>query len=168
MTISYRPLADADAEQFQVLRIAGLKEVPSAFGSSYEEECKRPLDSVRARLAFGPERQVLGAFAGGELVGMLGLYREESLKQRHKGFIWGMYVAPLHRGQGIGRELMRRTLETARTIAGMRQVNLTVNNQNMAARTLYRSLGFVVYGTEPAALMVDGVLNDEDMMVCVL
>ena len=95
-----RRLVRADAPAYLALRLAGLLESPTAFSSSYEEECGTPLASIEARLAPTSGRIVFGAFDGDALVGMAVLGREDGTKVQHKGFIRGMYVAPTHRGRG--------------------------------------------------------------------
>ncbi|HKB49055.1 MAG TPA: GNAT family N-acetyltransferase, partial [Ktedonobacterales bacterium] len=123
---------------------------------------------IRAAIA-SPDDRILGAFAGernNELVGMVGFKRESGAKNRHRGYIWGMYTAPEARGQGIGRALIEAALAHARTLPGLEQVNLSVVTSNAAARALYRSLGFEVYGLERRALKLpNGTYLDEEHMV---
>src|SRR5262245_37670863 len=81
-----------DAAAFQELRLFALRECPTAFSSSYEEECDIPLTRVGERLAAAPDRAVFGAFDNGTLVGMVGLLREQHRKLSHKAVVWGVYV----------------------------------------------------------------------------
>lgn len=160
-----RQLAAEDADRFQALRLHGLKESPTAFSSSYEEECERSLEYVGERLAAGGGRAVFGAFDGEELVGVIGVGVDGGRKLAHKRIIWGMYVAPAYRGREIGKRLMLRALEFAATIPGVRHVTLGVNAANVAAKSLYESAGFESYGIEPDAMLVDGELHDEMWMI---
>lgn len=160
-----RKLTAADAARFQELRLQGLRESPTAFSSSFEEECDRPLEVVAARIAPDAGRAVFGAFEGDALVGQIGVGVDGGRKLAHKRIIWGMYVTPSRRGRGIGRGLMQKALEFAATIPGVRQVTLGVNAGNTAARRLYESAGFEAYGIEPAAILVDGELHDEMWMI---
>jgi len=74
-----RLLGPADAADYQRLRLAGLRGDAPAFGSSYEEECDRPLSAVAERLSRDPGQTfVLGAFCDGALAGVVGFYRETS------------------------------------------------------------------------------------------
>jgi ribosomal protein S18 acetylase RimI-like enzyme len=82
-------------------------------------------------------------------------------KLRHKGFVWGVFVAPSHRGRGLARRLLEAVIALARNAEGIRQLNLTAYAANQAAVALYESLGFTVYGREPAAICVDGMLHDD-------
>jgi RimJ/RimL family protein N-acetyltransferase len=153
-------LAD-DAAAFQELRLLALRECPTAFSSSYEEECDIPLTRVAERVAAAPDRAVFGAFDDGRLVGALGLLRERHRKLSHKALVWGVYVAPAFRKRGVGRRLLRAALDHAAAMSGLRQVSLGVNANNSASIALYKSLGFEPYGVEKGFMMVDGILHDE-------
>jgi RimJ/RimL family protein N-acetyltransferase len=96
---------------------------------------------------------------------VIGVGVDGGRKLAHKRIIWGMYVAPAHRGHGIGTRLMLRALEFAATVPGVRHVTLGVNAANVAARKLYESAGFESYGIEPDAILVDGELHDEMWMI---
>ncbi len=156
-----RRLTPADASAFQELRLAGLMEAPSAFGSSYEEEKAFPASTIEARLATRPDRGPFGAFEDDNLVGLVALGRENANKLAHKALIWGMYVAPHARNKGIARALLAEALRLARSVADVKQVNLSVNADNVAAIRLYESAGFKAFGREPGALFIDGELHDE-------
>lgn len=163
-----RELAPTDAGTFQALRLEGLRECPSAFAGSYEEEVDTPIATLAERLQRRPDRCVLGAFDGAALIGLLGLQREALRKLAHKAFIWGMFVAPAARRSGVGRTLVAEALARASAMPGVRQVTLGVNASNKAAIALYEALGFVSYGMEHGFMLLDGQLHDELMMVRVL
>jgi len=156
-----RRLTPADATSFQALRLAALQESPTAFASSYEEEREFSQSFIEERLAAKPDRGTLGAFNGTELVGFIALGRERHRKLEHKALIWGMYVAPKFRRNGIGRALMCTALELARSVPAIRQVNLSVNANNKGAIVLYQSLGFKVFGHERGGMLAEGELHDE-------
>lgn len=162
-----RRLAEDDAGVFRELRLRALRESPEAFGSSYEETVGQPLASMAQRLRPDPDAPhdfVLGAFAP-VLVGMVGFRREQRRKTRHKGAIWGMYVAREMQGSGIGRALLERLLAKAREQPALEQITLYVVSSNLTARHLYASCGFTVYGVEPRALKLDDGYLDEDLMI---
>ncbi|MFM8769608.1 MAG: N-acetyltransferase family protein, partial [Rubrivivax sp.] len=160
-----RPLTHEDAQEFQRLRRQGLLESPSSFGSSHEEEVHKTPDQVRQHIASSVERVFLGLFAGAELVGMVGVGREQGLKERHIAFIRSMYVAPAARGQGAGRQLLDAALQQARAWHGVEQVTLSVTASNEAALRLYQAAGFMEVGRMPRALKVGPNYFDELMMV---
>ena len=111
---------------------------------------------------------MLGAFKAGNLVGTVGFGRNTRHKQRHKARIWGVFVDSEHRGQGISRRLMHEVLRRSTGMAGLEQIILTVGDDQAAAKRLYSSLGFTVFGHEQAALKVGDVYVDEDYMVFVV
>ena len=57
-------------------------------------------------------------------------------------------VAPEHRRQGVGRQIMDWLAETAE-IAGVFRINLELRQQNHPARAFYHRLGFVESGVMP-------------------
>lgn len=160
-----RRLVPSDAFAFQSLRLAALRDCPTAFSSSYEEECDTPLAVIEERLAADSGRYVFGAFNGADLVGMVVVGRETARKLEHKASIRGMYLCSSHRGKGIGKLLFEQALACAESMPGLRQVNLSVTASNTAAVALYASMGFTVFAHEPGALMVDGVPYDDMHMV---
>jgi RimJ/RimL family protein N-acetyltransferase len=163
-----RTIDSTDAAAFKALRLAALRECPTAFSSSYEEECDIPLAESAQRLAPNRDRAIFGAFDGGDLVATVGLQREDRRKLAHKAVIWGVYVAPSFRRRGVGRLLLERALAHARSMSDVLQVTLGVNTANTAAIRLYESLGFEQFGLERGFLRVDGVLYDELHMVLAL
>ena len=164
-----RLLTADHAAAFQALRLRGLLECPTAFASSHAEEAEEPVDVVAGRLAADGVFGVYGAFDdAGRLVGVAGLGRESMRRLAHKGILWGMYVAPQARRQGVARRIVSHLLEQAASVPGLRQVNLGVHSANTAALRLYESLGFVAWGTEPAAARDELGEHDETWMTCVL
>lgn len=166
--IQIREVEPAEAQAYQRLRLAALRELPSAFCSTYAEEADTPIAIVAERLAANANRCVLGAWCDTELVGMLGLQREQLQKLAHKAFIWGVYVAPQVRQRGVGRQLMERALARASTMRGLLQINLGVNAGNAAAIALYEAAGFTSFGLERGFMLIDGELHDELHMVRVV
>jgi ribosomal protein S18 acetylase RimI-like enzyme len=124
----------------------------------YEEDVEKPLSWVEARLAPGsqaPDDFVLGAFdAHGQLAGSIGLNVEARRKQRHKGFVFGMYVAPEFAARGIGRASAFRLHRARARYPCLEQLNLTVTATNQRAVKLYETAGFSTFGVEPCAIKV--------------
>ena len=158
--LSIRRLLPDDAETYRALRLRGLQEHPDAFTSSYAEDSETPLVTTQRRLAPESADWVFGAFVANELAAVAGLSREPRAKNRHKAWVFGMYVAPEHGRRGIGRALLRRIVETARSLPGIEQLVLTVTDSNVAARALYEKVGFRSFGIEPRAIRVNDGAND--------
>ncbi len=122
----------------------------------------------RKRLRPTADRCVLGAFEDGRLVGTVGYSREAYPKERHRVFIWGVYVAPEVRRGGIARALMTATIDRIRTLRGVDTVVLSVSERAPGARALCVSVGFRPYGLDKRALKVGGKFVAEEPMVLAL
>jgi ribosomal protein S18 acetylase RimI-like enzyme len=168
--MNIRRLTAADADALYGLRLHALQSDPRGFRESHEELQNVAVATYAQRLGdVTDDTFVLGAFAdnetiGCELIGMVGFYREQALKCRHKGWIWGMFVMPNHRGRGVGRALLAAAIERARKIAGLAVIRLSVSTTQDAARGLYQGCGFRVTCREAQAMIVDGVFIDEEQM----
>jgi ribosomal protein S18 acetylase RimI-like enzyme len=157
--IELRRLGPEDAAAYREIRLEALVDSPHNFSSTLESEQDQPLDRFAARLT---DTLVLGAFSGPYLVGVAGFYVQPRPKHRHKGMLWGMYVRPDHRAAGIGRKLVEAIIEHARRHVELLQ--LFVIADNMPARRLYASLGFVEYGIERHATKYQGQYHDDVLM----
>jgi ribosomal protein S18 acetylase RimI-like enzyme len=166
MTI--RKLTEEDLDPFWQLRLRALQDNPEAFGSTYEETLSRGKEAMRARLRVTEDSFSLGAFDDEHLVGTIRFDRMSGLKDHHKAYIYGMYVAPEMRRHGTGRTLIQALISLAKSMEGLEQLHLAVVTTNRAAFTLYLSLGFEVYGTVPQALKQGGQYWDEYLMVLYL
>jgi ribosomal protein S18 acetylase RimI-like enzyme len=65
-----------------------------------------------------------------------------------------LYVAPAHRGHGLGREILRAVFDAARE-EGATYIDLNTSEDDTAARALYESEGFDCHegkGSGPLAL----------------
>jgi ribosomal protein S18 acetylase RimI-like enzyme len=164
MTI--RPLGPADAPAYRAQRVRALRDHPEAFGRSPEE-----VDSVEAWAehfradADSDVDFILGAFDGNTLVGVAGCRRERLVKHRHTAYIWGMYVAPEHRGTGLGRRLFVAAVARARTWPDLDSLWLDVTTTNHGARALYASCGFRTVGIKLRTLKVGDRYYDEELMM---
>ncbi|HWL24494.1 MAG TPA: GNAT family N-acetyltransferase [Ureibacillus sp.] len=161
-------LTDADAQEYQQLRLRALQINPESFGSTYEKEVVFTLDYVKERISPTDDKFVIGAFEDGLLVGVARFMREMDQKVKHKGNIYGMFVAPEVRGLGVGRSILLEAINRAKKLDGLEQIHLSVVSSNQGAKKLYQSIGFKTYGVEPNALKDKGQYFDEDFMVLFL
>jgi len=161
-TITIRALGAPDAEAFRTLRLAGLADAPEAFGASLADESTRPLERFAERLTPPAPSLVFGAFSGPDLVGIAGFLAYEGEKHRHIGLLWGVYLQPDQRGRGTATRLIGTLIAHARQHVAI--LHADVGADNHAARRLYESLGFRLYGIQPKALFVNGRYIDEALL----
>jgi ribosomal protein S18 acetylase RimI-like enzyme len=155
-----RRLEASDAEAFRELRLEGLRNHPEAFGSSWEEESEKPLASFADRL----DKNIVlaGAASDRQILGVAAVGVQQALKERHKGFLWGMYLRPEARGSGLASALLEALLSEAR--GAVEEIKLTVVTTNVSAIRLYARHGFKEYGIERRALKVGERYYDELLM----
>ena len=108
---------------------------------------------------------VLGAFDGDALVGVIGMSVDPRAKARHRGHVFGMYVAGEASRTGIGTQLLDALVAHARGCKGVDALVLTVTAVNEGARRLYERAGFTAFGCEPGAIRVDGKAYDKLHMI---
>jgi ribosomal protein S18 acetylase RimI-like enzyme len=165
--MSVRILTSADAAAFRTLRLRALQEHPEAFTSSYEEDVQKSPSATEQRIA-GEGNAFWGAYVEGALCGVVGLSRETRTKNRHKGHVVAMYVAPEFGRRGLGRALLQAVIDYARDAEKLEQLVLTVTRSNQPAIDLYRSAGFRTFGMEPRALKVGCDYFDKEHMILFL
>ena len=170
--LTIRPLTPLDAAAHRALMLEAYEKYPEVFTTSHSERVGLPLSYWAERLAPGDPAPtvVFGAFdAQGRLVGVAGLNVPETrMRSRHKGLLFGMYVAPSARRHGAGQRLVQAVLDGARARGDLRLVQLTVTQGNDSAQALYKRCGFKTFGVEPMAVCVDGRFHAKVHMWCEL
>ena len=162
--LEIRPLASPDATAFKQIRLQAISNSPSAVWPTYEEEARRTDTETEARIQRTDTQIVFGAFIDSKLVGIAGLRREPLDQVKHKAVLWGLFISPERRREGLARKLFSSVLSFARD-EGVLQIQLCVNTENDRARSLYLSLGFKPFGVEPRAMRIGNRYFDEEHMV---
>ena len=164
--MEYRRLNVNDLVKYFENRLRALKNSPSAFLTTFDEEVSRGTDHFKKTLEHvGNDRVIFGALSNNEIIGTIGLFREERPKISHKAKIWGMYVDVKYRKAGVGKTLLDNAIKHAREKMKVSAIYLSVEAKNQAAKYLYETKGFKCWGTEPMAMSADGEFFDEDHMV---
>lgn len=148
-------LSPQDAEAYAEMRRESLLDSPLAFASSPDDDIVSSAEAAREQLGRAPDSVIFGAFQPG-LVGSVGLYRDRHVKASHKAHLWGMYVVPANRRQGVASRLLDAAIRHAASSAGVAWVELSVSSATPGAQRLYERAGFRLWGTEPDALRHDG------------
>ena len=95
------------------------------------------------------------AVSDSKVIGWCDIFPHWAYALQHVGVL-GMGILEPHRGQGLGRRLITKTLEHALS-NGILRVTLEAREDNVRAIRLYESVGFKHEGRAPSALRFDGV-----------
>jgi ribosomal protein S18 acetylase RimI-like enzyme len=164
--VDIRLFTEQDAQTLWNLRMLALESDPWSFVESPEELRAISVDEYATRLrANNAANFVVGAFEQQTPLGMAGFYQERSIKRRHKGWIWGVFVKQDARGRGVARSLMAEAIKRAKSIPDLEMILLTVSVDQPAPRKLYQSLGFRSIGIEPKGVRIGNEHHDEEHMV---
>jgi len=161
-------LSDQQTPQYKALRLQALWLHPEAFLENPKTFEMKSIETITSLMQSARDKggfTLVAMNADGELVGTASLSVGDSEKLAHRGMIWGVYVAPEARGNGVARQLMESVITRATNNPQFKSLHLGVVCSNTKALGLYESLGFTVYGTDVEALNVQGVFLDEYLMV---
>ena len=140
--ISIRRIHLGEGQLFKELRLASLKESPSAFLSTYESAMGRSRESWNTQAdstAEGKDRCTFIAFSDGFPVGIAAIYRDN--KKKEEGEILQVWVSPDFRGRRVARELVETILQWSEE-NGFQRVLARVTPGNDRALRFYIKCGF--------------------------
>jgi ribosomal protein S18 acetylase RimI-like enzyme len=147
--LAVRRIRVDEAATLKAVRLAALRDSPSAFGSNYQAEVAQPAEhwAERARHgSTGNDSVTYFATVDERVVGLVGAYRpsREAVVE-----VVSMWTAPEIRRTGAARRLVDAVLEWARA-GSAEAVELWVTKGNDPAIDLYRSVGFRETGDHQA------------------
>lgn len=143
---AYRALLPDEWETYKDVRLAALADSPDAFGSTLAAEQLRLPEGWRDRLAVAQVSGAdlpLAAFLGQQVVGLV--WAKVDAVDSTTVHVFQMWVAPQHRGQGIGKALLDHVISWARSIHAQ-ALQLGVACGDTPAVRLYSAAGFAVFG----------------------
>jgi ribosomal protein S18 acetylase RimI-like enzyme len=139
--ITVRKARSAEWQALRDLRLRALGTDPLAFGSTLADETTFDEARWRKRAADASESATTSQWVAedpdGRLVGSSVVAEAEG-----KLYVFGMWVDPQYRGQGVGARLLDAGLTWASAAFPGRSVHLDVNPRQTAAIRLYESRGF--------------------------
>lgn len=141
MPVIVRPAGENDWAALKAVRLAALRDAPTAFGVTYAAAAAQTDDQWRAR-ASGATLPVfwLALQAEGETAEPVGL-AGGGVDARGRYNLIAMWVAPPLRGAGVARPLVDAVKAHA-LACGHARVVLDVAPDNLRAAAFYRSQGF--------------------------
>lgn len=170
MTIQIRKLTQNDADNFYDLRLESLQTSAMSYLSTYDEEKELGKEHyIKNVLSHAKDNNVIfGAFLESKMIGFVGIYQATRAKMSHRSLIWGMYVNPDYRRDGVARALMEAAISHAKNKIKCLTIELCVVEQNIPAKNLFEACGFKAWGVEPMALCVDDKFYNEIHMKLVI
>ena len=138
------------------------------FGLSYPEEmCFTVEDEINFIQNYSTDKGslMISAFDGKELVGNASLSCVmERNKTLHRA-TFGIAILKSHWAQGLGQKILSELISFAKQ-AGYEFLELEVASDNSSAVSLYKKMGFQIYGERPCSLKLkNGNYYDELLMV---
>lgn len=164
MSIVVEKLAPNEWAAYKSLRLTALQTDPRAFGKNYEEDAAKPDNEWQASLekAWHEDNAImLFAKDGEDVVGMIGAYGETIARAKHMANVYGMYVLPAYRSQGVGKLLFDSLFVRLRAHPHIKKLRLSVNTGQKEAIALYTACGFRIIGTAEKELYIDGEYQDQ-------
>lgn len=165
-----RVLTKNDIQNAFDLRLNALQESPTSFLTTYAEELARGESFITRIIENGNDSSLmLGAFSDdNQLIGILGMHKNSSVRVKHKAYLWGTYVSPQYRNNGIATTLIENAISLAKNQMHCDIVCLSVVTDNIAAINLYQKIGFKTWGRETSALIIHEKSYDEYHMALAL
>lgn len=138
--VQVREVSPDEWETLRDVRLAALKEAPTAFGSSYEREAAFGEEQWRGRLSSRSVTFFAQVEDHSEPAGLAGVYVEDGAAH-----LVSMWVRPSARGRKVGETLIAACADWARS-RGHFALYLWVTESNAPARGLYERCGFTPTG----------------------
>jgi len=157
-------LTPKEYDQFYALRLESLETCPEEFATDAEAWKNASRETINKLLIISDERTdapIFGAWEGEMLVGLVGVNHDLRPSVRHKSTLWGLYVTPAHRRQGIGYGLLNEVVKVLKEEPDLRLIRAVVTITSEDALALLKKQGFKVYGQEPEAKQLNGKLYDQ-------
>jgi len=157
-------LTSKDYDPFYSLRLASLEECPEEFATDAQSWRNAPRETINKLLMNSEERPdmpIFGAWNGDALVGLAGLNRDVRPSVMHKSTLWGLYVTPDQRKQGVGQALLEETIKAARETPDLRLIRAVVTVTSQEALSLLERMDFKRYGHEPEAKRWNDTFYDQ-------
>lgn len=138
MTMTIRPTSAADWRALKAIRLAALREDPTAFGVTHAAAAAYSDEQWQTRAAGTDRAEYVLAFDGAQAVGIVA--GVVSAKEQYN--LIAMWVQPDYRGRGVAGQLIDAIKARAQA-KGHRRIVLDVAPENTSAANLYLRQGFI-------------------------
>ena len=129
-------LGRGEGPRLRAIRLRALRDSPEAYSSTFDETAMRPPEAWVRQIS---ELATFVAVEAGRDIGLVRGGRDDELNDG--AWLLSMWVAPEHRGKGVGEALIDAVVAWARS-EGYTQLLLEVGDDNEPAIALYERKGF--------------------------
>lgn len=143
---------------YRDMRLSALKNTPTAFASSFEQEKQFNEEVWRQNID-----NMWFAVSHDQLIGMVGLLLIEQKNNTHIGYLVSLWVLPEFQKRKAGQALIRE-LQNFATKNNLIKIALEVTASNREAVGLYEKMGFKKIKLLKNNLLKDGKYLDEFLM----
>jgi ribosomal protein S18 acetylase RimI-like enzyme len=157
--VAVRRVNATDGPLIRTVRLRALHEDPASFYSTCDREAAysdQQWEDWAVGDATGDETATLLALRDTEPVGIVGAYRDE--EERELFHVFSTWVAPEHRGEGLGRRLLGE-IEGWIVFCGGASAQLSVADNALVARRLYETAGYRPDGEQSESPHTSGVAH---------
>ena len=136
----------ADHAALRGVRLRALQDVPSAFGSTYDQESRMTAEEWQAKTRQWTDPHCNATWMAWHDQQTVGLVAGvQDTEDATRAWLVSMWVDPAFRRRGIARDLIQEVLGWSAG-RGRSAVHLHVTSNNPVARELYLRMGFVTTG----------------------
>ena len=104
-----------------------------------------PLTVAQLKELSKARKELTVAIGGAKIIGFANLY---NYKKNESAFIGNVVIDKIHRGRGLGKEIVSYMLEQAHIKHNLPEVRISVFSENTPALLLYSGFGFTPYEIE--------------------
>ena len=147
MDVTIRRIKASEGALLRDVRLRALRDSPSAFAMTYEDEAAHGNEHWMARAASvsaGGDSTTIVALRADDTIGMVAGYHPDPA--HHVVELVSMWTAPTIRRRGVGRRLIDALVLWAAEEASAHTVELWVTASNEEALALYAATGFALTG----------------------
>lgn len=163
-------LVAQDYDAYFNLRLESLQQCPNMYATDANDWQAAAPEVIEKHLVLSESgaSPIFGAWEVGNLVGLLGLKPDSRPTVRHKASLWGLYVQPNFRRQGVGKGLVTLAIAEAKEMPYLELLRAGATLDGDTLLHFFAACGFREYGREPRSKLFNGVYYDQAYLWCPL
>ena len=156
-------LIPQDYDAYFALRLESLQQCPNMYATDANawQAASREVIENHLVLSESGASPIFGAWQDVNLVGLVGLKPENRPTVQHKASLWGLYVQPKWRRQGVGKRLVELAIAEAKEMPHLELLRAGATLDGAGLLHFFTACGFQEYGREPRAKLFEGVYYDQ-------